>query len=166
MSILSDVFQGFITTLKGMAVTGKELFTPGVTVQYPTEKRTIPERFRGMLVNDASICIACDKCVRICPVNCLYCEGEGKGKARRASVFTIDYVKCCWCNLCVEVCPVDSLYMSHDYETVFTDRSQMIRDFCQDPIPPIGGKQKPEEKPVEKDEGKKEEKKDSGRAAA
>ncbi len=164
MAILKDVFAGFYTTLKGMIVTGKEFLTPSITVQYPTEKRTIPERFRGTLVNDTTICIACDKCVRICPVDCLYCEGEGKGKARRASVFTIDYVKCCWCNLCVEVCPVDSIYMSHDYETVYTDRSQMIRDFCQDPIPPIGGRKAPEEK--ESESGKKEEKSDSGRAAA
>ncbi|RJP20181.1 MAG: NADH-quinone oxidoreductase subunit I [Candidatus Omnitrophota bacterium] len=166
MAIINDILQGFLTTVKGMIVTGKECFVPAVTVQYPTEKRPIPERFRGMLVNDASICIACDKCVRICPVNCLYCEGEGKGKARRASVFTIDYVKCCWCALCVEVCPVDSLYMSHDYETVFTDRSQMIRDFCQDPIPPIGGRQKPAEESSDNPAEKKEGESNSGRAAA
>jgi len=144
MSILSDIYAGFLTTVKGMMVTGKELFQPAITVQYPKVKRVIPDRFRGMLVNDTTICIACDKCVRICPVDCLTCSAHGKGKSRRASVFTIDYVKCCWCKLCVEVCPVDSLYMSHDYETVFTDRSKMIRDFVLDPIPPIGGIRKPE----------------------
>jgi len=167
MSLLKDIIEGFTTALIGMKVTGKELFRPAVTLQYPLEKRLLPDRFRGMLVNDASLCIACDKCVRICPVDCLYCEGSGKGKERRASVFTIDYVKCCWCNLCVEVCPVDSLYMSKDYETVFTDRSKMIRDFCLDPIPPIQSAPPPDEKPTGGPEpGKKEEATESERPAA
>lgn len=137
MAVLKDVYAGFVTTLKGMAVTWKELFQPAITVQYPYQKRVMAERMRGMVVNDASLCIACDKCVKICPVNCLYCEAEGKGKERHPVVFTIDYIKCCWCELCVDVCPVNSIYMSKDYETVFTDRSQMIRDFVRDPIPPI-----------------------------
>lgn len=136
MAVLKDVYAGFVTTLKGMAVTWKELFQPAITVQYPYQKREMPERMRGMVVNDASTCIACDKCVKICPVDCLYCEASGKGKERRPVVFTIDYVKCCWCALCVDVCPTGSIYMSKDYETVFTDRSQMIRDFVKDPIPP------------------------------
>ncbi|MGI6457316.1 MAG: NuoI/complex I 23 kDa subunit family protein [bacterium] len=169
IQIIKDVFAGFTTTLKGMVVTGREFFQPSVTVHYPYEKRVLPDRFRGMLVNDCSICIACDKCVKICPVNCLHCEAEGKGKSRHAKVFTIDYIKCCWCNLCVEVCPVDSLYMSHDYETVFTDRSLMIRDFVRDPIPPIGGtrKEEGEDTPDGPDgtEKKKEEKKSELSAA-
>lgn len=172
MAIVSNVFKGFVTTVKGMIVTGKELFKQPITVQYPYEKRTMPDRFRGMLVNDASTCIACDKCVKICPVNCLICEGEGKGKSRHPTAFVIDYVKCCWCNLCTEVCPTDSLYMSKDYETVFTDRSLMIRDFVKDPIPPNGGT-KAEETPAgpdgsgpEKKTESKEEKPESERTAA
>lgn len=134
MAILRDVFSGFYTTLKGMMVTGKEFFTPGITVTYPYKKREQPERMRGMLVNDASLCMACGRCIKICPVDCLTMEYEGKGKDRRPTLFEIDYIKCCWCALCTEVCPVDSLYMSNDIETVFTDRKMMIRDFCKDPI--------------------------------
>jgi NADH-quinone oxidoreductase subunit I len=135
MAILRDIFSGFLTTMKGMVVTGKEFFQPGITVQYPYKKREYPERMRGMLVNDTSLCMACGRCIKVCPVDCLAMETEGKGKERRPVVFTIDYVKCCWCALCCEVCPVESLYMSHDIETVFTDRRQMIRDFCKDPAP-------------------------------
>jgi NADH-quinone oxidoreductase subunit I len=136
MAVLKDIYAGFVTTVKGMAVTWKELFQPAITIQYPYAKREMASRMRGMVVNDASTCIACDKCVKICPVDCLYCEAAGKGKERRPTIFTIDYVKCCWCALCVDVCPTGSIYMSKDYETVFTDRSQMIRDFVKDPIPP------------------------------
>ncbi|MGC9329680.1 MAG: NuoI/complex I 23 kDa subunit family protein [Candidatus Hinthialibacter sp.] len=168
MGVLKNIYAGFSTTLKGMMVTWKELFIPAVTVQYPYRKREMAERMRGMVVNDASLCIACDKCVKICPVDCLYCEAEGKGKARHPTVFTIDYVKCCWCALCVDVCPVNSIYMSKDYETVFTDRSQMIRDFVKDPIPPIRRKEPAEEKNPEAAKGdseKKEGESDRGRTA-
>ncbi len=110
MSILSDIFAGFITTMKGMAVTGKEFLIPAYTVQYPKEKRVMPERFRGMLVCDASRCIACNKCVRICPAECLVCEGTGKGKERRAALYSVDYAKCCWCGLCVDACPTNCPY--------------------------------------------------------
>ncbi|MDX9754463.1 MAG: 4Fe-4S dicluster domain-containing protein [bacterium] len=135
MALLKDIFAGFYTTIKGMIVTGKEVMVPAITVQYPYAKREYAERMRGMLVNDASTCIACGRCVKACPVLCIKMEYEGKGKERRPVVFEIDYIKCCWCSLCCEVCPVESLYMSHDIETVFTDRTMMVRDFCKDPIP-------------------------------
>ena len=167
MAVYNDVYHGFITAMKGMAVTWREFLTPAITVQYPTETRQMPERFRGMLVNDASACIACNKCVKLCPANALECVGE-----RHPSVFLVDYIKCCWCELCVDTCPTDSLFMSMEHEIVYRDRSQMIRDFVTDPIPPTGGKKKPEEEksaePEKKDAETKpnEENSESGRAAA
>lgn len=175
MAVYSDVYNGFITAMKGMAITWKEFMTPAITVQYPKETRQMPERFRGMLVNDASLCIACNKCVKICPVNCIECEGEGKGKERHPSLFTIDYVKCCWCEICVDSCPTNSLFMSMEHELVFRDRSQMIRDFVSNPIPPKSGTKKPKDEKTAEPAKKKtdeaeskpnEETTESGRAAA
>lgn len=135
MSFLGDIYIGFVTTLRGMLVTGAELFRKPITVQYPFNRREIPERFRGMVVNDVSTCNACTKCARVCPVDCIELKGIGKGKDRRCEYWIIDYSKCCWCALCVESCPDGSLAMSHDYETVYTDRSKMIRDFVAEPVP-------------------------------
>jgi NADH-quinone oxidoreductase subunit I len=148
MAVIQDVAAGFITAVKGMAVTFKEMFEPAVTVQYPLQKREMPERMRGMLVNDVSTCIACSKCVKICPVDCIIVEAVGKGKARKPALFQVDFIKCCWCALCVEVCPTPCLFMSKDYETVFTDKSQMIRDFVANPIPPAKTEEPVEEKPA------------------
>ncbi|MEW6233779.1 MAG: NADH-quinone oxidoreductase subunit I [Candidatus Omnitrophota bacterium] len=156
MAILSDIFSGFFTTMKGMAVTGKELFRKPVTLLYPYKKREIPERFRGTLVNDVNDCTACNACSRICPVNCFEIEGEGKGKNRKPTLFAIDYVKCCWCALCVEACPQDCLTMSHDYETVFTDRSLMKRDFVKDPYKPIVPREEKSAASKESEEAKEE----------
>lgn len=143
MNVIQNMYAGFVTTLKGMVITGRELFRKPITVQYPYEKRTMPDRFRGMLVNDANACIACEKCIKVCPSYCIGLESEGKGKNRKVTSYTIDYTKCCWCNLCVEACPIDSLEMTHEYEIVFTDRSKMIRDFVKDPIPPKSEKEEP-----------------------
>ena len=48
-----DYFKTIWTTstalLKGMAVTFRYMFEPKVTVQYPKEKATMSDRFRGML---------------------------------------------------------------------------------------------------------------------
>ncbi|MBI1389581.1 MAG: 4Fe-4S dicluster domain-containing protein [bacterium] len=166
MNILSEVWSGFTTTLKGMWVTGREYLTgKPITVQYPYTKREMPYRFRGMLVNDVSICNGCTKCSRVCPVNCIEIEAEGKGKERHVTKWVLNYQKCCWCELCVEVCPDTSLLMSHDYETVFTDRNKMIRDFVADPIPPFTDvNPKPGTNPYPKKENEGDS--ESGRAAA
>lgn len=138
MSVFSNVIPGIASTMKGMWVTLREyLFRPSITLQYPYKKREVPLRFRGMLVNDMSLCGGCTKCARICPVDCIDVQCEGKGKDRKVTAWILDYQKCCWCQLCVEVCPDASLAMSHDYETVYTDRKKMIRDFVQDPVPPF-----------------------------
>lgn len=160
MAILSNVFSGIFTTMKGMMVTGRELFRKPVTLQYPYQKREIPQRFRGMLVNDIDTCNGCMRCERICPVDCIDVEAVGKGKERKASKFVIDYTKCCWCNLCVEACPHGSLSMTHDYETIFTDRSQMVRDFAQQPYKPLKSDLE------NKETAEKEETANSGRSAA
>ena len=165
VAIVKDILAGFYTTMKGMAITGIELFRPAITVQYPKETRHVPDRFRGTLVNDVTTCIACNKCSRVCPVDCFEITAVGKGKERKPSYFSIDYIKCCWCELCVDVCPTVCLYMSKEHELVYTDRSLMIRDFVSDPVPPKEGNKEPEteEKVDKKSE---EEKPESGSAAA
>ncbi len=162
MNVVSEVWAGVVTTLKGMWVTGREfLFCKPITLQYPYEKRVVPLRFRGMLVNDMSLCGGCTKCARVCPVDCIEVKCEGKGKEREVTAWVLDYQKCCWCELCVEVCPDDSLAMSHDYETVFTDRTKMVRDFVQDPVPPfVEVDPKPGKNPYKEDAP------DRGRSAA
>jgi len=145
-----NVVDGFVTVLVGMAVTGREFVEHkdrNITQQYPAERNEMPPRFRGMLFNDVNKCIACLLCAKECPVDCIVVTGEGKGKARRANVFTIDFNKCMWCDLCVEVCPVESLYMTHEYEVTFRDRRNMLVDFMlydKAPPRPIAEEETPE----------------------
>src|SRR3954469_18841211 len=89
------------------------------TVQYPEEKVTYPERFRGlhrlMLRDDGAVrCVACMCCPTVCPAHCITIipeESDSKGIEKRPAVFEIDELRCVVCGLCVEACPCDAIRM-------------------------------------------------------
>src|SRR5690606_7296441 len=45
-----------------------------VTVQYPQETISIPDNGRYRLHNEMDDCIVCDKCAKVCPVDCIDIE--------------------------------------------------------------------------------------------
>jgi NADH-quinone oxidoreductase subunit I len=89
------------------------------TVQYPEEKVTYPERFRGlhrlMLREDGAVrCVACMCCPTVCPAHCITIvpeESDSKGIEKRPAIFEIDELRCVVCGLCVEACPCDAIRM-------------------------------------------------------
>ncbi|MBI3012619.1 MAG: 4Fe-4S binding protein, partial [Elusimicrobia bacterium] len=66
-----NVYQVSKSLVQGMMVTGSWFFKPAVTVQFPREKLTTPERFRGALTFDKDTCTACNLCVKACPTACI-----------------------------------------------------------------------------------------------
>lgn len=97
------------------------------TTQYPKEKLPVPDHGRYKLHNEIDDCIVCDKCAKICPVDCIdivplrAVEEIGKtsdGTPRRiyAEKFDIDMAKCCFCGLCTTVCPTECLTMTDEYD--------------------------------------------------
>ena len=100
-----------------MRVTLRHLFTPAITVQYPTVRRTLPLRSLNRHVltvdlgNGKLKCTACDACAKVCPTRCITIVGAGKGKERHPVEFVIDHNLCMYCNLCVEACPFDAITM-------------------------------------------------------
>jgi formate hydrogenlyase subunit 6/NADH:ubiquinone oxidoreductase subunit I len=98
-----------------------------VTLQYPAEKIPVPAHGRYQLHNEIDDCIVCDKCVKICPVNCIDIEviksaeeigktSDGTSKRLYAAKFDIDMAKCCFCGLCTTVCPTECLSMTPNYD--------------------------------------------------
>ena len=54
---------------RGLSVTFDHLRRRPVTVQYPYEKLIPSERYRGRIHYEFDKCIACEVCVRVCPIN-------------------------------------------------------------------------------------------------
>lgn len=107
------------------------------TVQYPEEKVTYPERFRGlhrlMLREDGAVrCVACMCCPTVCPAHCITIvpeESDSKSIEKRPAVFEIDELRCVVCGLCVEACPCDAIRMdTGEHAKPVEDRADAIED--------------------------------------
>lgn len=102
-----------------------------LTLQYPEEKRLLPERFRyiPMLLFDTAKnedrCTACGICAKVCPPQCIWIvrDTDEAGKpVTRPAEFYIDATICMSCSFCAEFCPFDAIRMNHDYELAVYDR--------------------------------------------
>jgi NADH-quinone oxidoreductase subunit I len=111
-----------IELFKGLGVTGRYLFRPKFTVQYPEEKAPVSPRFRGLHAlrrypNGEERCIACKLCEAVCPALAITIEAQPREDgSRRTTRYEIDLFKCIYCGFCEESCPVDSIVLSRIYE--------------------------------------------------
>lgn len=62
VSAAKSIGQGFLVTFDHMN-------RKPVSFQYPYEKLIPSERFRGRIHFEFDKCIACEVCVRVCPIN-------------------------------------------------------------------------------------------------
>ncbi|MEZ4616495.1 MAG: 4Fe-4S binding protein [Caldilineaceae bacterium] len=116
-----------------------------LTIQYPEERRLLPERFRyiPMLIWDTETnedrCTACGICAKVCPPQCIWIirdsDENGRPVARPAE-FYIDAAVCMSCSFCTEFCPFDAIKMNHDFELAVFDRyPQLVYDKAELTVP-------------------------------
>ncbi|MFN8437032.1 MAG: 4Fe-4S binding protein [Cytophagales bacterium] len=149
----SNIKIAIQTSLKGLQLTFKHAFaarksvtnfdiaspsyfndsdTGIITLSYPYTKLPVPQTGRYKLHNEIDDCIVCDKCAKICPVDCIEIEpikstedigytSDGSLKKIYAATFNIDMAKCCFCGLCTSVCPTECLTMKPEYDYIETD---------------------------------------------
>lgn len=151
-----NINKAIKTTLKGMGLTLKHLLdarrsrsplavsdqsyfeqkTGIVTLQYPKQQLPIPENGRYQLDCEIDDCIVCDKCAKVCPVDCIEIEAiksseiinyasDGSPIRLYAAKFDIDMAKCCFCGLCTTVCPTECLTMTGTYDFSVFDINEM-----------------------------------------
>ncbi|MEL6253801.1 MAG: NADH-quinone oxidoreductase subunit I [Bacteroidota bacterium] len=159
-SYIGSILRGLKNSFSGLALTfshlkkGYKTRTPigvehknyfeeadqNVTIQYPKEKIPIPDLGRYRLHMETDDCIVCDKCARICPVDCIEIESfkavddlgytsDGSKKRLELPVFDIDMAKCCFCGLCTTVCPTECLTMTKVYDYSEFSRENFIYHF-------------------------------------
>lgn len=90
-----------------------------VTVCYPQEELTAPERLRGHIVNDMGVCICCGMCARRCPAGALAVD-------RKGGTWSIDPYACVVCGECIESCPKHCLTMDTARTPVAADKTPTV----------------------------------------
>jgi NADH-quinone oxidoreductase subunit I len=112
-----------------------------ITLFYPYEAIPLPDNTRTRLHNEMDDCIVCDKCAKVCPVDCIEIEpikateqigttSDGSPIRLYAARFDIDMAKCCYCGLCTTVCPTECLTMTKVYDYSEFDVKDMIYHFA------------------------------------
>jgi Ni,Fe-hydrogenase III small subunit/formate hydrogenlyase subunit 6/NADH:ubiquinone oxidoreductase subunit I len=90
------------------------------TIPYPGQEPTLPDRFRGLPVVDASKCPDdCRACADACPTDAIAIEGRS---------LRIDLGRCLFCTDCTEACPEGALRYSQDYRLATRKREDLVYD--------------------------------------
>nr|YP_009254449.1 NADH dehydrogenase subunit I [Verdigellas peltata]CZF96702.1 NADH dehydrogenase subunit I [Verdigellas peltata] len=115
---------------QGFMVTFDHINRQPISFQYPYEKLIPSERFRGRIHFEFDKCIACEVCVRVCPINLPVVDWNyQKGvKKKQLKSYSIDFGICIFCGNCVEYCPTNCLSMTEDYELSVYDRHELNYD--------------------------------------
>jgi NAD(P)H-quinone oxidoreductase subunit I len=115
---------------QGLGVTFDHLRRRPVTVQYPYEKLVPSERYRGRIHYEFDKCIACEVCVRVCPINLPVVDWVMNKSTKKKELrnYSIDFGVCIFCGNCVEYCPTNCLSMTEEYELATFDRHSLNYD--------------------------------------
>jgi NADH-quinone oxidoreductase subunit I len=131
MNIVKRTADGIYNLLKGMKVTIGYMFKPAITVQYPKERWTMPERSRGMvgLITNPETgklnCTACLICARNCPVRAIYITQTKNEEGKRVpDEFVVEAGLCIYCGICEEVCPFCAIKLVPKYEFSAYDKKE------------------------------------------
>ena len=131
MGIWKDIKNLFI----GMRITSKHLGRHAITIQYPEQKWTMPERSRGIVVllSDKETgelnCTAFMLCAKACPTGAIINEApRDENKKRHLKSFVVDHGLCCFCGLCEEACNFSALKMAGKYEFSSVAKEDLVWD--------------------------------------
>jgi NADH-quinone oxidoreductase subunit I len=130
--------------LTGLSITGRYLFKPKITIQYPEEKTPLSPRFRGLHAlrryeNGEERCIGCKLCEAVCPAYAITIEtAERDDGTRRTSRYDIDLTKCIFCGFCEEACPVDAIVETNIFEYFGDKRGDLY--FTKEMLLAVGDK--------------------------
>lgn len=139
---ITDVIKTF---WEGMTVTLSYMLRRPITTQYPdrTEQRiadTLPERYRGLLEVDTSVCTGCMACERACPIAVIKISTDKdptNPKQRVITQFDIDESKCMFCGLCVEPCPTGAIQHTREFESTRKAVDSLIYRWIPEPEKPV-----------------------------
>lgn len=89
------------------------------TNSFPAGEVTMPDRFRGLPVLDATRCPdGCRDCADACPTGAIAVNGSVQ----------LDLGRCLFCTDCMEACPEGALAYTRDYRLATRTREDLVRN--------------------------------------
>ncbi len=130
------LFKDIKNLIAGLGITGKHLGRHAITLQYPEEKWTMPERSRGVVVllsdkeSGELNCTGCLICMKACPSAAIEIDAprDPETKKRTLLKFTVDNALCCYCGLCEEACNFSAIKMANNYEMSMDNKDEFVWD--------------------------------------
>ncbi|MBP8713866.1 MAG: 4Fe-4S binding protein [Lachnospiraceae bacterium] len=110
--------------MSGLPYVGKalsNLFKKPSTEAFPAgDPPKAAEHYRGRLNYDASKCMNCGMCTRVCAPQCMTrvespATGEGHAEGDKKIEFTWDMTSCTYCGLCADFCSTKAITLTDDY---------------------------------------------------
>lgn len=135
---MKNKFYQVMSMLWGLIIVLKHMFKRPITVQYPEEKRKLPQRSRGRHYltkweDGLERCVGCELCAIVCPSQAIYVKpaqnepGNMHSHGERyASDFQINMLRCIYCGYCEEACPTGAIILSNEYELADYTREELI----------------------------------------
>jgi formate hydrogenlyase subunit 6/NADH:ubiquinone oxidoreductase subunit I len=103
----------------------KSFFTKSSTRLYPVERVTPPERYRGILSYNPSVCTGCNLCVKDCPSDAIELVIIDRAAKKYVMKYRMD--RCIYCGQCVVNCKPKGMGMSHEeWEHAALDQNFMV----------------------------------------
>jgi len=88
------------------------------TVRYPKQPPTLPDRFRGGPLLDASKCPdGCRECIDVCPTDALRSD---------SSALSLDMGRCLFCTECTQACPSGAITLTQEYRLAARKREDLV----------------------------------------
>src|ERR1700730_10140763 len=88
------------------------------TIAYPAQAPSLPDRFRGLPVVDASKCPdSCRDCADACPTDAITVNGK---------IVRLDLGRCLFCTDCVQACPEGAIRYTPDYRLATRTREDLL----------------------------------------
>ncbi|MCU0787278.1 MAG: NADH-quinone oxidoreductase subunit I [Verrucomicrobia bacterium] len=123
----------------GFKVTLRLFFARKVTMQYPEQRWSVPDGYRGApyLVKDQdgnTKCVSCQLCEFVCPPKAIKIIPPGPAgqladrpnAEKMPQEFEINMLRCIFCGYCQEVCPEEAIFLLKDWSHIGTNRKEMV----------------------------------------
>ena len=130
--------MGLDDSLKGFAVTFRQMLRKPETIGYPERKTPVFPRFRGRHRlwrhdNGLEKCVGCSLCVAACPADCIRVVAEENTPEHRVSsgeryarIYEINMARCIFCGYCEIACPFDAITLGNEFELSEYSRDDLI----------------------------------------